>query len=66
MNTTVLAAVAQILVLLAALAAVHAPLGAYMARTFTSRMVFAVTIEPSSQETPARSRKSAKGMSDIR
>lgn len=36
MSTTVLAAVAQILVLIAALAAVHAPLGAYMARTYTS------------------------------
>ncbi|MEV0950920.1 potassium-transporting ATPase subunit KdpA [Promicromonospora sp. NPDC050249] len=36
MSTEVLAAAAQILVLLAALAAVHAPLGAYMARTYTS------------------------------
>jgi K+-transporting ATPase ATPase A chain len=35
-STEVLAAVAQILVLLAALAAVHAPFGAYMARTYTS------------------------------
>jgi K+-transporting ATPase ATPase A chain len=35
-NTAVVAAAAQILVLLAALAAVHAPLGAYMARTYTS------------------------------
>ncbi|WP_374727006.1 potassium-transporting ATPase subunit KdpA [Promicromonospora iranensis] len=32
----VVAAVAQILVLVAALAAVHAPLGAYLARTYTS------------------------------
>lgn len=36
MNTAVLTAVAQVLVLLAALAAVHAPLGAYLARTYTS------------------------------
>lgn len=36
MSTAVLVAVAQILVLVAALAAVHAPLGAYLARTFTS------------------------------
>lgn len=36
MNTAVLAAVAQILVLVAALAAVHAPLGAYLAHTYTS------------------------------
>jgi K+-transporting ATPase ATPase A chain len=35
-STEVLAAGAQILVLLAALAAVHAPLGAYLARTYTS------------------------------
>lgn len=35
-NTAVLVAVAQVLVLVAALAAVHVPLGAYMARTYTS------------------------------
>lgn len=36
MSTAVLVALAQILVLVAALAAVHAPLGAYIARTYTS------------------------------
>ncbi|MFI8525643.1 potassium-transporting ATPase subunit KdpA [Promicromonospora sukumoe] len=36
MSTPVLVAVAQVLVLLALLAAVHAPLGAYMARVYSS------------------------------